>query len=227
MTTAAFDSDVLEKLRVVVEFVTQAIELLDRHEVPTRLRLRLRDDRAFDTAYDVVAGMILEMIFHASSVRSPARLCWWVQHNTVWSKFFNFDRGKGAAAAVIQFKVRRLLYKEVTEMRRSPNFRGAHILGFCLNVLGFRPRTQEYFHDSSALHKVILSWTRQNFAWLYSYNPRVAEACLVDGITYDAAHHRLVKTSPAEGLIRTPEVEYFDVEPARGDETTRAAPEHT
>ena len=226
MTTGAFDEDVLEKLRVVVDFIKGAIKLLDQSEIPPRPQLRVRGDRVIGTLYDDLADMILEIIHHASTVRSPATLCWWVQHNSLWYELFNFNRGDGAAAKIVQFKVRRLIYQEVTDMRRAPNFKGAHILGFCLNVLGFEASTQDYFRDSKALHKVILSWTRRHFSWLYSYNPRVAEACLVDGITYDAAHHRLVKTSPAEGLRRTPEVEYFDVEPARGDETTRDAPEH-
>ena len=69
-----------------------------------------------------------------------------------------------------------------------------------------------YDHDSKALQKAILSWTKKNYARLHSYNPRVAEACLVDGITYDVERFRLIKTSPAEGLRREPNYVYLEVD---------------
>ena len=68
--------------------------------------------------------------------------------------------------------------------------------------------------DSRALHKAILAWTRKNYAWLHAYNPRIAEACLVDGTTYDVENHRLVKTYPAEGLRREPNYVYLEVDSA-------------
>ena len=39
----------------------------------------------------------------------------------------------------------------------------------------------------------------------------------MDGITYDAEHLRLVRTSPAEGLRREPNYVYFDVDPPSPD----------
>ncbi len=60
--------------------------------------------------------------------------------------------------------------------------------------MGLTVSDQDYFDDSKALHEAILSWTKRNFAWLHTYNPRVAEACLVDDITCDVDRRRLVKT---------------------------------
>jgi hypothetical protein len=54
---------------------------------------------------------------------------------------------------------------------------------------------------------------KKNYAWLHEYNPKVADACLVDGLTYDAALLRLVKTYPLEGLRRKAECVYFPVDP--------------
>jgi hypothetical protein len=165
--------------------------------------------------------MIFEVIFSASAVHSPTDLCWWIQHNSVWSELFKFDTLNGAAAKVVKFKVRRLIYDEVARMKRFPNFKGAKILGFCLSVMGLTFSDKDYYHDSRALQKAILSWTKKNYAWLHSYNPRVAEACLVDGMTYDAENLRLVKTYPAEGLRREPHFVYFNVDPPSIDEENR------
>ncbi|MBK8917573.1 MAG: hypothetical protein IPM73_05805 [Betaproteobacteria bacterium] len=156
--------------------------------------------------------MIFEVIFAASAVTSPNGQCWWIQHNTVWGELFNFNKLGSAAGKVVKFKTRRLLYDEVARMKDFPNFKGARILGFCLNVMGLAARKDDYDKDSRALHKAILAWTRKNYAWLHDYNPRVAEACLVDGMTYDAEKQRLVKTFPAEGLRREPQFVYFDVD---------------
>jgi hypothetical protein len=71
-----------------------------------------------------------------------------------------------------------------------------------------------YDKDTRALLKVVQDWTRKNFVWLHSYNPRVAEACLVDGITFDEKNQRLVLTFPVEGLRREPSHVYFQLDPA-------------
>jgi hypothetical protein len=96
-------------------------------------------------------------------------------------------------------------------MEHVPNFKGAGVVGYCLNVMGLTLLEDRNFRDSKALHKVLLSWTRRKLAWLHSYNPRIADACLVDGMTYDAEHRQIMKTYP-EGLSREPERDRFDVD---------------
>jgi len=216
VASSAWDDDLQARLRVIVEFIKDAVELLDKKEVPDYVQMekRKRDRNSVGTFYDHLAGMIFELFFAASTVRSPVDLCWWIQHNSVWGKLFNFHNLDGKAAAVVKFKVRRLLYKEIADMTRFPNFKGARILGFCLNVMGIRPGDRRYNKDSHALHKAVLAWTKKNYAWLHGYHPQVAEACLVDGITYDAENLRIVKTYPADGLRREPAYVYLNVDPA-------------
>lgn len=219
LSDIALNNDVQERLRVIVQFVKDAVEILDKKGVPEHLRLRVREKHGVGTTfYDYLAEMIFEIIFCASAVKSPVDLCWWIQHNSVWSEFFNFGKGDRAAAKVVQFKVRRLLYDEVILMKRFPNFKGARILRFCLHVMGLCLTNKDYDRDSKALQRVILSWTKKNYAWLHSYNPRVAEACLAEGITYEGGNLRLVKTYPAEDLRREPEYIYFKVDPPPPDE---------
>lgn len=198
----SFSDDVQARLRVVMSFIKDAVTVLEKKGVPRHLRIRVREEPGVGNFYEHLAGMVFEVIFASSAVRSPAEQCWWVQHNAVWHELFNFNRLPGPAAKVLKFMVRRLLYNEVTRMKQFPNFKGAKILGFCLNVMGLQPGDEKYNRDSVALHRVILSWTTKNFIWLHDYNPRVAEACLVDGVTYEKEHSRLVKTYPIGGLRR-------------------------
>lgn len=200
------------KLRVVVDFIKNAVGILETKGIPKYIQLRIRKGQYSFTIYDQLANMIFEAICSASAVKSPKNQCWWIQHNSLWSELFSFERLNGDTAKIVKFKVRRLIYNEILEMKTFPNFKGAKILGFCLNVMGFRIREDKYDLDFKALHKAILSWTKKNFVFLYVYNPRVAEACLVDGITYDSEHRKLIKTFNAEGLRHDVEYIYFELD---------------
>ena len=79
--------------------------------------------------------------------------------------------------------------------------------------MGLEPRKDDYAKDSRALHKVILNFTKKKYAWLHGFNQNVADACLVDGLTYDAENHRLVRTYPADGLNPAPLRICLDVDP--------------
>jgi hypothetical protein len=213
--TSLSDTDSFRRLRVVVEFIKDAVKILDEKGVPKHVRIRDREKHGHprESFFDHIASMIFEVILHASAVRSPQWGCWTIQHNSVWGKLFNFNQLDCPAGKVVKFKVRRLLYDEITEMKRFPNFQGAKILGFCLNVMGLTSRQSDYDKDNRALQKVVLAWTRRNFVWLHRYNPRVAEACLVAGMTFDVENRRLVRTSPAEGLRREPSYMHLELDP--------------
>ena len=79
----AWDEDVLARLRVVVEFIKDAVKILDKKKVPKHFSLRVREKTGVGNVYDHLASMIVEVILYASSVKSPPRLSWWIQHNSV------------------------------------------------------------------------------------------------------------------------------------------------
>jgi len=213
LSNAAWDNDIHQKLRVVIEFIKEAIDILEKKGVPRHVKLRIRQNNSgFKTFYDHIANMISEIIFRASAVQTPLDLCWSVQHNSVWGELFSFNNTNEPARKIVTFKVRRIVYNEIIDMKRCPNFKGAKILGFCLNVMGIKVSENNYDKDSKALQKVVLSWVKKNYAWLHNYNPRVAEDCLVDGLTYDSVSFRLIKTYPIEGLRRKTECIYFQVD---------------
>lgn len=219
--------DELARLRVVVKFANDAVGILEKKSViaDPRRRNRRTSPQDFKDIYDQVAELIYEVIFHASYVKCPRDLCWWIQHNMLWHELFNFGRLNGQAGSAVKSKVCRLLYNDISEMSSFPNFKGAKILGFCLNVMGLEEGRDDNHSDSRALHKAILKWTRKNYAWLYGYNPRVAEACLVDGMTYDVANSRIVRIYPVEGLRREARCVYLNIDhPPAATETAGGMP---
>jgi hypothetical protein len=187
--------------------------------------VREKHGRSHATFYDHIASMIFEVIFAASAVRSPQWVCWSIQHNSVWGQLFHLNQLDGPAGRVVKFKVRRLIYDEIVRMRQFANFKGARILCFCLNVMSLAIRQGNYDKDSRAVHRAVLSWTRKNYVWLHGHNPRVAEACLVDGMTYDADNRRLVRTYSADGLRREQSHVYLELDPPQPEPAAGAVAE--
>lgn len=216
MTSSHWDDDVLARLRAVVKFIKDAIEILEKKGTPADLGRRPRGQnlREPKDIYDDIANLVYEVIFEASAVNSPTDLCWWIQHNSLWGELFNFGHLNGKIGSIVKSKVCRLVYNDVIEMKRFPNFKGARILAYCLNVMGLERGEGDYYNDSRALQKAILIWVRKNFAWLHNYDPRVAEACLADSMTYDAANHRIVRTYPVRLGQRVAQTAYFNVDPS-------------
>ena len=214
-TDENWDSDQVRRLQVVVKFIQDAVDLMEEIGVISNWKKRVRKKEMANSLCDHLASMIVEVIFSASAIYAPKWLNWTVQHNCVWREFFDFSKLDGKVGEIIKFKVRRQLYDEVKDMEKFPNFKGAKILAFCLNVMGLEVRGPEFEKDSRALHRAILAWTKRNYIWLHNYNPRVAEACLVDTIVYNAQESRLEKRYPVEGLRRKESVVYLDLEPAQ------------
>ena len=174
VTNNPWDNDIWERLRVVVEFIRNAIGIMDHKSIPDSLQLRVLGSDNTRSCYDRIAEMTFEVISSASQVTSPPDLCRHIQYSSVWSRLYRFNGHDDVAAYVVKFKVRRLIYNEIKDMNQFPNFKGARILRFCLNVMGFNMRRQHEYPDVRALQKVILSWTKKNFVWLYSDYAQVA-----------------------------------------------------
>lgn len=215
--------DIWDRLRVVVNFIRGAVKILSSKGIPENIKLRIRDsrNRTRESFYDHLANLIFEVIWEASRVKYPFWECWSIQHNSVWSRIFSEGELDTPAGKIIRFKVRRLLYDEIYQMGEFPNFKSSKILGFCLNVMGLKLREGDRDRDSLALHKVILSWTKKNFAWIDKYNSKISNDVLVDGITYDSKKRKLIKTYPANGLRRKATYVKFKVDRPTPDQIKR------
>ena len=206
----SYSSDAYKRLEVVVDFVVQAISMVNDLNANHVVVLRPRADTARQNIYDHIAGMMFEIIFHVSSVNGDSFSVWNIQHNIVWSKFFH-NHAKGKAWDIIQFKLRRLLYNEIISLEEWPNYKSSRILGYCLYVMGFNISKKSSRNTSYiALNKVIISWVKNNYLNLRRVNIDVAESCLIGRISYDEEHNRLVKTYE-KGLSRKPAKSYLDL----------------
>ncbi len=201
-------------LKAVVDFIKDSIEILGKMPVPEYIELRIHKRYGpSHSIYDIVADSIFKVIFCAASVRSPISTCWTIQHNTVWSVLFESFAEKTEASAFVRHKVRRLIYNEIKKMEYFPNLKGAKLLAFCLNVMGLKVDRPSIDKEYRSLHRALIAWTRRNYESLRAANLEVAEACLVDSISYDSENRRLVRTYPADGLRKTPSYVYLDLLP--------------
>lgn len=192
------DSGIRERLRVCVRFVTDLIDLLEKHEEKIVIkRLKPDEKRIGRDIYDQVAELMSEIIYNASGITKPWWPCWDIQHNTVWTDFFDGFRDS-ETRRVITFKLRRFIYEEIIELDKYTDlksFKAARYLGICLNCMGLKLGDKTHRDRSSEpLKKVVLRWVKKNYLSLHKSHPTVAEACLMGGITYDTENMQLVKT---------------------------------
>ena len=213
ITTDYYSTDICGRMGAAVRFVEDAVRVLEEagdSPLPHTLR-RKKDDYGRDI-YDVLANLMFQLVFSASSIVGPPEKAWSVHHNMVWSKFFSLGRGS-CHWRILQFKLRRLLYNEIAEVETMPNFKNARILGFCLNVLGLEVRSGNYGREYRPLARAVLPLAQRCYAKFRQRMPRVAEEVLIGGITYDPEHNRLVKTY-LQGLNDEPPKVYLQLEQA-------------
>lgn len=209
-----YASDVYNRLQVAAKFLKDAIDLIDKQPTPPEPLRRIREGTYSKNIYDHLALMFFNMVFSASTVKATSSTCWSIQHNIVWTTIFSGITDGGIASKVLRFKVRRLIYDEITHLTDLPNYKGSRILGYCLNVLGMKidsSSKQSYGRESYALAKAVQSWTRKNYLSMRQKNPNVAESVLIDSITFDEAGSRLVKTY-FKGLSREAPKSYLELD---------------
>lgn len=183
--------DETRQLRVTVNFIRDLIELLDELKVKPKGKMK-PTKKAYPGIHNQIANLIFEVIFDASSVSKPDWTCWSIQHNDVWSELFDFHDTENWK--VIRFKVRRLLYDEIKRMDEFPNFKGARILGLCLNVLGLTAkRTRDYRKTADPLRIVAVNWAKNNYLALVEYSPKVAKTCLHGRMEFDPKSKTIIK----------------------------------
>jgi len=191
-------SDIRERLRVCVRFVSDLIKLLEKYEEEIVVeRLKPAEEHIHLDIYDRVAELMSEIIYNAAGITKPWWPCWDIQHNTVWREFFDGFR-ESKSQKIIAHKLRRLIYDEVIEFDKYEDlksFEAARYLGISLNCMGFTlSGVSRRDRNTEPLKKVILEWVKKNYVSLHDNHPMVAEACLMGSITYDAETMQLVKT---------------------------------
>jgi hypothetical protein len=191
--------DIQRRLGVVVSFIEDAIDVLDKHGIKkTRLRRHDINNLWRDDLYDDIADLMFDVIKNASAVKKSDLSGWFIQHNSVWSQFFR--QGENKTRAIILFKLRRLIYEEIRSIERVPHFVNAAVLGLCLNVMGLSLGNKRDFRVAEyPVRKVVLSWAKKHYLWMVKRGPKAAQAAEVGWISFDAENKRLVQ-SFNEGL---------------------------
>ncbi|MFA2976592.1 hypothetical protein KWD94_01380 [Acinetobacter pittii] len=211
-----WENDTYQRLRIAINFIEKFLKLLEEKRANEQIKLRTVDKENFyseRTIYDHLANMLFEIISNASFIKNSSDY-WTIYHNTIWSTFFNFYRFNSYVGKAFKFKLRRLIYNEILRMNEFPNFQGAAVLGFCLYLFGFKlNKNSGAYRDTIALHTVVLNWTKKNFAALYEFNPKVAERCLIDNMTYDHEKRRITRAFTGNPLNREITYYHFDVDP--------------
>lgn len=213
--TGIWDNDAVARLRITVSFIKDSIELLNKsdHIDDVRLRVRTKYGHPAESIYDHIASLILQVIANASQVKSPQWECWTIQHNMLWNQIFGFN-SDNQASKIVKFKLRRLIHDEIVNIKGISGYRGARILGFCLNVMGLTLTSKERHKGIYALQNVTLRWSVRNFSDLHANDRSLAEACLVDGLSYDNEQRIIIKTFMSwKG--REPDREYLSVNPSK------------
>lgn len=191
-----YNLDCYKNFSVAVQFVKSLINLIENHPSVadfTPHKLRKKKDEKFQLIdlYDLVSELMFELTFTAARVSVDKDTCWSIQHNSCWFNFIHCSDGK--VGYYILKKYYRLIYDEIKVMEKTPNFKSARILGFCLNIFGVKiPTKGSYGKKFYSLRKVIIHWTIHNYENIRKEYTRVAEACLIGYITYE--DKKLTKT---------------------------------
>lgn len=219
-----YRSDIYARFRGAVDFAKEAINLIGKQAHPPRPLHRVREGTYPKNIYDHLALMIFNLCFSASTVNSPPENCWSVHYGALWGDIFGRLGEKTAAWKIVQFKVRRLLYDEIAGMTEFPNYKGARILGLCLNVLGMETSKgkQNRQYETHALAKAIHSWARKHYLLMRQEYPDVAESVLLGSVSFDEQGGRLVK-SYLKGLKGDIPKSYLYLDPPLGKEGAKTA----
>ena len=213
--SGAWERDEYQRLKVAVDFCNNCAIILDEIELSDDVHLRIKKDNPlfYESFFDHLAETMMEIIFKAASITKPQVLCWTVQHNTVWSEFFNQLGKDGTARRILKFKLRRKIYDEIVTAEKWANYKNIRMLAFCLNVMGLEIHSGSYGKDSRALHKAMLAWVKRNFARVYEEAPQIIAECFPQNLSYDTAENCIVKTRQPDAFRSSPEYVRFHVDP--------------
>ena len=193
-----------------MDFVVSSLELLNKRMIaPTKYR----NLTGFEDIYDDITNLIYRVILKSTVVNTEEFVSWEIQHNAIWRKLARYNNER--AFSIIRRRLTRRIHDEIKEMNDWPNLKGAHIVAYVLNVISLNPIDRRNGRERKfyLIQKIVHDWIRTNYARLLTEHPKVAQACLVGRLFYDAENHRIGKTYRNE-LSNTPKRAYLDLQRA-------------
>jgi hypothetical protein len=212
-------SDVGDRLDVVADFIKDLVSLLKEYEVKINPQFsKFNRKRTRWDIYDNLANLMSEVIYNASGISKPWWPCWHIQHNIVWSSFFD-SVDKSKTRKILTYKLRRIIYEEIIEFDKYADlksFKSARYLGIALNCMGLNLGAKSLRNrNTEPLKKFVLGWVKKNYLSLHKVSPTVAEACLMCRISFDSDKNQLVKTY-ASHADRRPQFEILQLTEVTG-----------
>ncbi|RUV37520.1 hypothetical protein [Mesorhizobium sp. M7A.F.Ca.MR.148.00.0.0] len=197
------------KIEITIEFVEKSLELLEKYHVEAPQKQPA--DQRFNDFFDNLAEIAFELLISVASINSPDWKNWQIQNNMYWMPLMQgFDDTR--AWRIFRSRLQRKIYREVRNMDRYLNYKGARVLSVCLNVMGLSEEHEAHRPpEYRALKRLILRWIAKNYLRMREELPDAAAACLGGTISFDVTRQCLVKTYSA-GLSREPAREYLTLD---------------
>lgn len=179
-------------IQETVWFTKELLRVISETNLPAPfIRCRSNNNLISHDIYDHIAQLIFEIMLSVSYIKEPSNLCWSAQYSIVASSFFCSITSK--QNKIVSQRLRRLIYDEINQLKKFPNWQSIRILGYCLNVMGLTTHEFNVAKDFQRFHKLILKWTKTNFMNIYDYNPEIANACLMGEMQFDPKEKLLIK----------------------------------
>lgn len=204
LTDLRFNDDLDLRLRMLGTLIQDMVTVLDD--------LDQQGKTYVDHVSEDIARIIFSLVEAASSVRKPRKVSRKIQHTLIWVNILNSRVLRTAAGEKILKLVHSKLWNSVVKASDLDSFR---LMGYCLNVMGFKPSEKDEGYRSAwrDLHIDFIAWVKRDIALLLKAYPGMSRECFVQGMSYDEEHSRLVihyvGEEGSEGSY-----EYLEVDPA-------------
>lgn len=179
LTDLTLNDDLDMRLRILGTQIEQMVAVINDLEQP------------ITHATKDLADLIFSLIEAASSVRKPRKVSRRIQSTLIWNDILNSPELRKENGLAILEQV----HKDIlSEIKHFPNLNSVRLLGFCLNVMGFKPSEHGDLYGETwrNLHINLLEWVRLNLASLIKKYPAITQECFVEGMTFDTEKNHLV-----------------------------------
>lgn len=192
----------LLKIESVLRLIEDIITIADESDIPEEIAAYIDD---------YFAEIIFELIDQASRVQRPRAVCK-IVHNCIWDNTFNSSTFHSEIGRRIIYSVQLKIHNKISRLKTNPDLDSTRILGFCLNIMGFRFQPPEPYGELwREFHYAVIDWVKQNIASIIAKYPSFEKECFVDGMSYDSAKARLVFTYPSSAKSEKDGYEYLEV----------------
>lgn len=188
-----YQNEKIRLLGLASEFVNEVENII----IKTRVEESLERPQGstVDFLGELNRDLAVSLMFAASRYEGSPTNSWFVYHSIVWINIFPYrfqDSRKRLCRAV-----NRKLFEILSDMNEIPNFYGARVIGYLLNVFGLKLRTgpKDLYHGAfRAIQKIYICWIANNYMRVLEESPNVADAIPFGLVHFDAKSRTLVKT---------------------------------